>query len=150
MNTKCRDVALVLLSIISFSVIYAKPAPKPAEPFDAVKAEKACTAGDIGTCFHLATHKEKHGDVKGAMTLYGKTCLHGDSASCIKTGDYHESQQDPKEAMRWFRAECLQPSSKGEGCRRVAELAISNKSQGNAKRWFRKACDKGDSASCNK
>jgi hypothetical protein len=130
-------------------------APPPAEP---APIERACAAGDLDACYHLAVAYYRgrgvERSVKRAVLLFTRACLGGRADACADLGALADAgdgvTRNATRAARLFRASCR--GGDATGCYNLGVLYANGRGVSRdmlrALRLFRRACAGGERDGC--
>lgn len=111
------------------------------------KVEDLCKAGDIPSCSDIASQYDSGStvtkDKKKAKFYYTKACKAGSKISCLSLA----LNEGGKSGLKKIQKLC--DGDYAMACRNLAYKYLDNKDKQNAFNSFSKACDLGDSLSCN-
>lgn len=110
--------------------------------------ELACRAGNRLGCVAVGQLKEKQGQLKEAMDLYTAECKYKQNNEACHHLGFLLLPQNPREARSWFELACSRQF--GPSCGNLGVLEREQGHHDQAKRFYKQACDQGNSYACQR
>jgi hypothetical protein len=107
----------------------------------------ACEDGDTSKCLALAAQKDRAGDFKSAHYFLTLACESG-GRSCDIVGLLDLKSENPAQAVRHWTVGC--DLGDAVSCHSMGSFEGKRGNSVIAKKWFRRACEKGVAESCSR